>query len=53
MMETISIEKAFKETGNFSFKDRGALQHCLDLAEEHQLRPAEIAQKYDAYCAFM
>ena len=52
-METIAIEKAFKETGNFSFKDRGALQQCRELAEEHQLRPADIAQKYDAYCAVM
>ena len=48
-----AIEKAFKESGNFMFKDRSALQQCRELAEEHALRPSEIAQKYDAYSAVM
>ena len=48
-----ALERAFKDAGNFIFKDRDVLQQCRDLAESHHLKSEEIAQKYDAYSAFM
>jgi hypothetical protein len=46
-----AIEKAFKETGNFVFREKDALQQCRQLADGLGLNPADLAKHYDVFSA--
>lgn len=46
-----SIEKSFKQAGNYVFKEREALGQAAALAQEHNLNPDAIARQYDAFAA--
>ena len=46
-----AIEKAFKETGNFVFREKDALQQCKQLADGLGLNPADLAKQYDVFSA--